>query len=580
MTPTENASTSPVTSRDAGGGGLALWQVALLILVAVALFWPGQTTVPPVDRDETRFAQATVQMLETGDFIDIRLQEEPRYLQPVGIYWLQAAAVAALSEVEAREIWAHRVPSFLAAIAAVALTAWLGARMFGPRIGFLAGLLLAATVLLNVEARLAKTDAMLLVTILVAIIGLHRAYEARDEPGARLPWVWIALFWGAVGLGLLVKGPINPLVVGLTAGTLCLIERRVGWLLSLRPLVGLGIAVAIALPWYVAIYIVSEGGFFQRSAGQNFLGKLFEGEQGHGAPPGFHLLASAAAMWPSVLVLVLGLPRIWRARRDPRVRFCLAWALPTWILYELVATKLPHYVLPAYPALMLLAAWAVLAPMGDASSEEAGEDRQVPAWLIRSALVVWALAGVALAVGPLAITLVVDGVATWPPIVVAPLALVAIAVLGATLWRRPPLPAGLALPTLYALPAATFLAVSLNIHATFPAIQGIWFNQEVARLSGDLASCPDPQIATAPLDLESVVFLTETGTVIENMYSIEARLRAGPPCAVLFLEDAAAADLRARLADTQIVLSETGRRVAGLNFSNGRQVDLAIYRVE
>lgn len=569
MTPIE----PPVT--EAPRGRLALWHWALLILVAAALFWPGQTTVPPVDRDESRFAQATVQMLESGDFIDIRLQEAPRYLQPVGIYWLQAAAVSALSEVEERAIWAHRVPSFLGAIAAVLLTAWLGSRMFGPRVGLLAGLLLAATVLLNVEARLAKTDAVLLVTILAAIIGLHRAYEERETPGARLSWGWVALFWGAVGLGLLIKGPINPLVVGLTVATLCVIERRVGWLLALRPLAGAAITLAIALPWYIAIYVVSDGAFYQRSAGQNFLGKLFEGEQGHGAPPGFHLLASAAAMWPSILVVALAAPRIWRARRDPIVRFCLAWALPTWILYELVATKLPHYVLPAYPALMILAAWAVLAPAEDAAPSPSTDDPGPGSgWLLRSALALWCLVGAVLAAGPLAITLGLDGVATWPPIVVAGLALPAVLFLGHRLYRMP------LAPTVFALPAAAFLAVSLNIHATFPSIQTIWFNDEVSRLSDEMAPCPDAVIATAPLDLESVVYLTGTDTVIEAMEQIEAALRAEPPCALLFLEDAQAADLRERLSGTQIVLDETGQRVTGLNFSNGRHVDLGVYQID
>lgn len=69
---------------------LAFWQLAILLIVAAVVFWPGQMTVPPVDRDESRYAQAATQMLETGDFIDIRLQDSPRHLQPAGIYWLQA----------------------------------------------------------------------------------------------------------------------------------------------------------------------------------------------------------------------------------------------------------------------------------------------------------------------------------------------------------------------------------------------------------------------------------------------------------------------------------------------------------
>jgi hypothetical protein len=126
----------------------------------------------------------------------------------------------------------------------------------------------------------------------------------------------------------------------------------------------------------------------------------------------------------------------------------------------------------------------------------------------------------------------------------------------------------------------TLLAVSLNIHVTFPGIDAIWFNREVPRLAEGLAPCPDYRIATAPLDLESVVFLAGTDTVIEDMARIEAMLRTGPPCAVLFLEDPQAAALRETLAGSPVALQETGRRLTGVNFSNGRRVDLGVYVVE
>jgi 4-amino-4-deoxy-L-arabinose transferase-like glycosyltransferase len=566
MTPSEATAAGPeATPRRQ----LALWQAALLILVAAALFWPGQTTIPPVDRDEARFAQATVQMLETGDFVDIRLQDDPRYLQPAGIYWLQSAAVALLSDAEAREIWAHRVPSFLAAVAAVLLTGALGARMFGAPVGLLAGLLLASTVLLNVEARLAKIDATLLVSILAALSALWRAYEAREDP-QRLAWGWTLLFWGAVGAGILLKGPINPLVVGLTVAVLCAVERRVRWLLPLRPLAGLAIAAAIALPWYAAIYVETGGAFFQRSAGQNFLGKLFEGEQGHGFPPGYHLVVSAAAMWPASILLALAVPWIWRRRREPAVRFCLAWALPVWVLYELVATKLPHYVLPAYPALLILAAAAAVA----LREELVRGTGWWPRRLFWPFLIVWGLVGIGLSAGPLGIALATDGEASRAAFSVA------LAALGLTFWAAVALRRAQPLRAAHAMPAAAFLAVSLNLGVTFPGVDTIWFNREIPRLAEAAAPCPDYRIATAPLDLESVVFLTGTGTAIENMQRIEAMLRAGPDCAVLFLEEPQASALRADLADAPLVWRDTGRRVSGFNFSNGRWVDLGVYVAE
>src|SRR5947209_2696388 len=100
--------------------------VALLVAISLVCFLPGFFNIPPVDRDESRFAQATKQMIESGDYIDIRYQDEVRYKKPVGIYWLQAGVVRAAEAVgvpNARStIWPYRIPSLIGAIGAVLLT--------------------------------------------------------------------------------------------------------------------------------------------------------------------------------------------------------------------------------------------------------------------------------------------------------------------------------------------------------------------------------------------------------------------------------------------------------------------------
>ncbi len=108
-----------------------------LILICLAFFVPGLFTLPPVDRDESRFAQATSQMLETGDFIQIRFQNEPRNKKPIGIYWLQAASAALCGTAQSRKIWPYRIPSLIGAIFSVLLTFALGKRLFGERTGLL-----------------------------------------------------------------------------------------------------------------------------------------------------------------------------------------------------------------------------------------------------------------------------------------------------------------------------------------------------------------------------------------------------------------------------------------------------------
>src|ERR1051325_2333063 len=97
--------------------------VAFLIAVALISFLPGFINIPPVDRDEARFAQATKQMIESGDYVDIRYQDEVRYKKPVGIYWLQAGAVRAAEAIGVPQtrstIWLYRLVSLIGAIGAV-----------------------------------------------------------------------------------------------------------------------------------------------------------------------------------------------------------------------------------------------------------------------------------------------------------------------------------------------------------------------------------------------------------------------------------------------------------------------------
>src|SRR4249920_3499141 len=182
--------------------------VAFLLLCALVLFLPGFFNIPPIDRDEARFAQATKQMVESEDFVDIRFQDDVRYKKPVGIYWLQSAVVetaSALGLPRAQvRIWLYRVPSLIGAIGAVLLTYWTALAFVTRRGAILAALILCSSVLLGVEARLAKTDAMLLFTVIAAMGAMARVYlswQRGDDP-ARPPWSGPAIFWTALAGGI------------------------------------------------------------------------------------------------------------------------------------------------------------------------------------------------------------------------------------------------------------------------------------------------------------------------------------------------------------------------------------------
>src|SRR3989442_9141109 len=242
--------------------------VAFLLLCAALLFLPGFFTIPPIDRDEARFAQATKQMVESGDFVDIRFQDEVRYKKPVGIYWLQAGVVKTASALgfphALTTIWLYRIPSLIGATAAVLLTYWAALAFISRRAAVLAGLMMASCVRLGVERLIPKTDAMLLMTVVAAMGAMARAYlwPGRERLDASSAWTTAAVFWTALAAGVLLKGPLIVMVVGLAAVALIVVDRAAGRMLSLKPLAGVIWLAILVLPWLLAIMCRAGDDFF------------------------------------------------------------------------------------------------------------------------------------------------------------------------------------------------------------------------------------------------------------------------------------------------------------------------------
>lgn len=275
-----------------------LARALLLVAACLLAFLPGIGSLPPTDRDESRYVQATKQMVETGDYVDIRLQEESRYKKPIGIYWLQSSFVLLSSQGADAAIWVYRLVSTVGGILAILGTYWAGVRLFGARSGFLAALGLAGIFALNFEARIAKTDAMLLASSVAAQAVLGTIYVAhkRGEKIARaLPWA----FWTAQGFGILIKGPITPLLSLLTVSAIVIFDRDRSWLRRVKPPSGVAITALMALPWLLLISWQAGAEFWQESVGKDLLGKVVEGQESHGFPPGYFALTYSLCMWPS-----------------------------------------------------------------------------------------------------------------------------------------------------------------------------------------------------------------------------------------------------------------------------------------
>tara|TARA_R110002124_G_scaffold54642_10_gene155256 strand:+ start:5401 stop:7239 length:1839 start_codon:yes stop_codon:yes gene_type:complete len=329
-------------------------------LLAALAALAGIFTLPPLDRDESRFAQATAQMLESGDFVSINFLDEARNKKPVGIHWLQAVSVAAFSSADAREIWAYRLPSMFGAMLAALACFWGGQRLVGRKAAFAGAALFAVTILLGIEGGIAKTDAMLVGCTTLAMAALAQLRAGKGKKTA-------LLFWFAIGLGALIKGPVTPMVAGLAVLVLVIWERKANWLKPLGFWPGPLLAIAMVLPWLISIQIATDGGFLRQAIGDDLAPKLAGAAERHGGLFGYHLLLAPLLFFPGTLTVIPGLAYVTsalRGRTDEKTaraaRFLLAWAIPVWIVFELLPTKLPHYVLPAYPALALIAGWGLM----------------------------------------------------------------------------------------------------------------------------------------------------------------------------------------------------------------------------
>lgn len=341
------------------------WRAPLFAaLLACLAGLPGLMAMPPLDRDESRFAQATAQMLETDDMVVIKFQDQPRFKKPVGIHWLQAASVSLLSAPEDRGIWAYRIPSLLGAMLAAAACAWGAAALFDPRTGLLAGSILGATFLLSSEAFIAKTDAALCGTTTLAMAALAKIYA--DHLAGRKPGNLTKLaFWAGLAVAALIKGPVGPLVVLMAGLALWAWDRKAGWVKDLGWGWGMILFSAVVLPWAMMITVATDGAFWGAAVGGDLAPKLAGGQEGHAGPFGYHALLSPLLVYPATLLLPAGLVLAWTGRKEPGVRFAVCWLVPTWLMFELLPTKLIHYTLPAMGGLAMLLAAAVRAPLGD-----------------------------------------------------------------------------------------------------------------------------------------------------------------------------------------------------------------------
>ncbi|MFO0857617.1 MAG: glycosyltransferase family 39 protein, partial [Phycisphaerales bacterium] len=302
----------------------------LLVLLCLSVLLPGLFSLPPFDRDEPRFAQASRQMWQTGDWIVPRVQDRPRLNKPPLIYWLQASSAKVFGayeedittpELAAQNrkltrvhdaIWMYRVPGVLCTIASVLLTWGFGKRLFDSRVAWLGAAMLAVCPLVVIDAHQARADQLLLATVVATQWAVWNVLTSQKLSSR---WFWRCIVLGAcMGVSILAKGPIAPMIAALTSVFWIVGKNGLkfsAWKNVVFPavfgtfIVSL-VAVVIAIPWVLAVARTVGYGNYITVVIDETVGRAGEAKEGHSLFPGFHLIALVALFFPGSMLAGTG----------------------------------------------------------------------------------------------------------------------------------------------------------------------------------------------------------------------------------------------------------------------------------
>jgi 4-amino-4-deoxy-L-arabinose transferase-like glycosyltransferase len=367
------------------------------------------------------------------------------------------------------------------------------------------------------------------------------------------------MFWTALAGGILIKGPLIVMFVALAVLALAAVDRSVRWLGMLRPIPGVIWLCFLVLPWFLAIVSRSGSSFFAESVGHDLMGKVISVQEAHGAPPGFYFVLFWVTFWPAATLAGMAVPSIWAARREKGAKFLLAWIVPAWIVLEIVVTKLPHYVLPLYPAIAILIA-------GVTDSLVLARQR----WLVRG-IGWWFVLPVLLGVGSVILLVVFErqlGLLAWPFAAGA-------MVYGLWAWRL--YGADGAEHSLLRAMAASILLGFAIYAIVMPSMSALFPSKALAQILR-AANCGPAHIATAGYEEPSLVFLAGTDTAMVDGSDAAEFLRPGG-CRFALVE---ARHERAflRRADAIGLRYAPPLHFEGFNYSAGKAVSIAVYQAE
>jgi len=328
-------------------------QLYLLFFFGAALLYSlGNWSLPLIDRDEPRFAEASREMRQSGDFLLPRLNGEYRFDKPPLIYWCQVLAYDILGEND----FAARLPSVIFAALTGVTTLIFSSRIFGPRIGLWSGILFATSLQVFIHSRAAVADMPLVFFFLTAT---WADWERLRKPDSAF-WRWT--FYLSLGLGFLAKGPVALLPVFFAPIQSFL--NHSSYRFRFRSAIqGVLIVLVVIGLWGVPALIATHGEYLKIGIGRHVFLRSLQPMESHGVAGiwgymlflPYYLVVTFFSFFPWCLFLPGCVKRLW-AHREPDENYLVGPILIVFLVFTLIQTKLPHYVLPAYPMLAMLTA--------------------------------------------------------------------------------------------------------------------------------------------------------------------------------------------------------------------------------
>ena len=339
----------------------------LLGSLCLICFFISLNILPPLDRDESRYIQSTIQMLESNDFVNINFLDTPRLKKPPGIYWLQAMSSTFIKNIfflDSPPLWSFRLPSAIGASVSIWITFLLGQLLFGRAQGFIASLLLISSPLLIIESHVAKTDSALLASFLFVLYILAKIIFYIEKNIKKPSDITILAAWVVLSFSFLIKGPIALFILFLLILFFRFSREPINYK-NFKPVIGIVIFIIVVFPWFMFVQSGNNTDVFLNSIKKDMLLKLISAQESHGAPPGSYLLSSFLTAWPITLFMFPTVMWAFNNKKNKPVKFLLCSLLPSWLFFEIMPTKLLHYILPLLPSLAILTAAMIVSSIKD-----------------------------------------------------------------------------------------------------------------------------------------------------------------------------------------------------------------------